>query len=115
MRLILTTCSRARAESLLLELLEERLVGCGNLVDGVVSHYWWNGRIERDDEVLLLMETAAECAERATARLRELHPYEVPKIVVLAPESAGASYVEWLRGVTGRGAARADDPSEGAG
>ncbi len=101
MRLILTTCSRARAESLLLELLEARLVGCGNLVEGVVSHYWWQGKIERDDEVLILMETTAERADEATGRLRELHPYDVPKIVVLAPESAGASYLDWLREVTG--------------
>jgi periplasmic divalent cation tolerance protein len=100
MRLILATCSAERAEPLLRTLLEERLVGCGNLVPGVISHYWWKGAIERDQEVLMLMETTAELAAEATARLRALHPYDVPKILVIEPAGADADYVRWLGDVT---------------
>lgn len=100
MRLILATCSPDKAEPLLLALLEERLVGCGNLVSGVVSHYHWEGEICRDEEVLMLMETTAELAERAVTRCRELHPYDVPKIITINPEACDADYLAWLRGVT---------------
>jgi periplasmic divalent cation tolerance protein len=100
MRLIFATCSPERAEPILLQLLEERLVGCGNLMAGVASRYWWKGAIERDTETVMWMETTAELAGAAAARLRELHPYEVPKIVVLDPESVDPDYLAWLRSVT---------------
>lgn len=100
MRLIFATCSPAEAEPVLRTLLEERLVGCGNLIPGVTSLYWWQGEIARDEEVVILMETTAELVQQAAARLRELHPYDVPKIVVLDPATADADYVAWLCGVT---------------
>jgi len=103
MRLIVTTCSAERAEPLLRALLDERLVGCGNLVPGVVSHYWWNGAIEREAEVLMLMETTDDLAAEAAARLRALHPYDVPKILALEPTAADPDYVAWLRSVTRTG------------
>jgi len=100
MRLIFATCSPDDAEPLLLKLLEEKLVGCGNLMPGVQSRYWWEGRIESEAETVLWMETTAELADAATARLRELHPYDVPKIVVLDPERTEPDYLAWLRSVT---------------
>ena len=76
-------------------------MGCGNLIPGVVSLYRWEGQIERDDEVVMLMETTAELVGKATERLRALHPYDVPKIIVIDPASAEADYLAWLRAVTG--------------
>jgi len=96
LRLILATCSPGQAEPLLLSLLRERLVGCGNLVPSVRSHYIWQGEIQSEEEVLMLMETTATLSRAAVSRLRELHPYEVPKILVLDPEQVDADYVAWL-------------------
>ena len=101
MRLILATCGPDQAEEVLVALLRERLVGCGNLIPGVRSHYWWEGEITSDDEVLMLMETTADLADAAMARLRELHPYDVPKILAINPESCDAAYLGWLQSVTG--------------
>lgn len=100
MRLIFATCSPDGAEPLLRSLLEERLVACGNLIPGVTSLYWWQGEIERDGEVVMWMETTAALAQRARERLRELHPYDVPKIVVLDPADVDPDYLAWLREVT---------------
>lgn len=83
-------------------LLEERLIGCCNIVPGVRSLYWWEGELCRDEEVVMFMETTADRIEAATARLAELHPYDVPKIVVLDPESCDPRYLDWLRAVTHR-------------
>ena len=102
MRLIVASCSPEAAEPLLQRLLEEHLVGCGNLVPGVRSHYWWEGEIQRDEETLMLIETTADLADSATARLRELHPYDVPKILVLDPVAVDAGYLAWLRDATSR-------------
>ena len=100
MRVILSTCSPGEAEELLLSLLRERLVGCGNLIRGVVSRYWWEGEIASDEEVLLLMETTTDKAEAAVARREELHPYDVPKILTLDPVTTSAGYLGWLQSVT---------------
>lgn len=100
MRVIFSTCSPSEADALAEALVGERLVGCVNLVPGVRSIYRWEGEICRDDEVVLLMETTANRVEAAMERLRELHSYDVPKIVVLDPEHSDADYRAWLEAVT---------------
>jgi periplasmic divalent cation tolerance protein len=99
MRLILATCSAAEADDLAVTLLRERLIACSNVVPGVRSHYWWEGELCCDEEVLLLMETSAAGAERAARRLRELHSYDVPKILTLDPSACDPAYRDWLAAV----------------
>ena len=100
MRVIFTTCSPDKAEELVLTLLRERLIGCGNLIPAVRSHYFWEGELCSDEEVVLLMESPADRAQEAIARLEQLHPYDVPKIVTLDPASCNPDYLQWLRSVT---------------
>jgi len=100
-RVILSTCSPGEADALLDAMLSERLVGCGNLIPGVRSRYFWEGEIQSDEEVVLLMETTDEKAAAAASRLRELHSYDVPKILTLEPASCEPAYLAWLAGATG--------------
>ena len=100
LHVILVTCPPDHADPLLLALLDRRLVGCGNIIPLVRSRYWWDGAICRDDEALLIMETASDRLEALTAAIRELHPYEVPKIVALQPSACDEPYLAWLRTVT---------------
>ncbi|MCB9566429.1 MAG: divalent-cation tolerance protein CutA [Myxococcales bacterium] len=99
-RLVLMTCPPDQAEQLLLQLLRERLVGCGNVVSGVRSCYWWEGQICRETESLILMETAPDRLPALLERAEELHPYEVPKIVAIDPSACVPGYLEWLSAVT---------------
>ena len=101
MRIIFATCSRAQADELVLTLLREGLIGCGNVVPGVRSHYWWQGEVCSDEEAILVMETTLERSRAATARLAEIHAYDVPKIVTIDPESCEPRYLSWLRSVLG--------------
>ncbi len=96
MRLIFSTCSEREAEGLVRQLLEERLIGCANVVPRVRSLYRWEGGICDDTEVVLFMESPADLVDRACARLGELHSYDVPKIIVLEPERVNAEYRAWL-------------------
>jgi periplasmic divalent cation tolerance protein len=102
MRVIFATCSPAEADGLVERLLEERLIGCANLVPGVRSHYVWKGEICRDEETVLFMETTKERVEAAMQRIRELHSYDVPKIVVLDSTDVDADYGAWLAEVVRR-------------
>lgn len=99
MKIILSNCPPERADAIATALVEERLAACVNALPGVRSTYRWQGKVEREGETTLLVKTSAAALARCTARLRELHPYECPEIVVLAPEVATsfAPYVAWVR------------------
>ncbi len=81
--------------------VEERLVACGNLVPGVESIYRWKEKIETATEVLVVFKTTVENYPTLEARLTELHPYEVPEIVALAPSGGLPKYLEWIVDATG--------------
>jgi periplasmic divalent cation tolerance protein len=99
-RLLVMTCPEDQADGLLGTLLAERLVACGNIIPGLLSRYWWQGELARDAEVLVLMETAVDRVDAAIARLAEIHPYEVAKILAFTPVAGHAPYLEWVHQVT---------------
>jgi periplasmic divalent cation tolerance protein len=99
-RLLLCTCPPGAAERIAAGLLERRLVACANAVPGVVSRYWWNDKLERDDETLLLLKTEAQRVPEVIAALAELHPYEVPELLALPIEAGAGPYLAWVKAET---------------
>jgi periplasmic divalent cation tolerance protein len=77
-------------------LVEERLAACVNLIPAVRSIYRWQGRIEDEAEVLLVIKTRIERVEALAARLRALHPYELPELVALPVAAGLAPYLDWV-------------------
>ena len=82
-------------------LVEERLAACGNVVPGIRSIYRWEGQVVDEAEVLLVLKTVREKVPELIARTRELHPYEVPEILVLDVEAGHMPYLEWVTRETG--------------
>ena len=93
-----TVGSQEDAERIARTLVEERLAACVSIVPGLTSLYWWEGKISRDPEVLLIIKTSERAYERLEARLREIHPYQVPEIVALRAERVYEGYMKWLEG-----------------
>jgi periplasmic divalent cation tolerance protein len=84
------------AKAIASELLERRLVACVSMVPGAVSMFRWEGEVQSENEVWLLIKTTqARCAELQTAFV-ELHPYEVPEWLVVTTVSALPAYVQWV-------------------
>jgi periplasmic divalent cation tolerance protein len=77
-------------------LVEERLVACVNLVPGVRSIYRWEGAVEDEAEVLLVLKTRSDRAGDLVARVAELHPYELPEVVMLPAVGGNPPYLEWV-------------------
>ncbi len=84
------------AEHLARLLVERRVAACVNVVPGVVSLYRWKGRVERDDERLLVIKTRVERFEELRAALIALHPYEIPEIIALPVSAGHEPYLAWL-------------------
>src|SRR5947209_4545822 len=78
-------------------LVEEKLAACGNVVPGVESIYRWQGKIETGAEIIVIFKTVATSYARLEARVRQLHPYEVPEIVAVPVEAGLPDYLGWVR------------------
>ncbi len=96
MRVIYVSCKPDAASALAETLVDERLVACVSILPGVESVYRWEGRVERETEAVLLIETGDDVVNAAVARIEALHDYDVPKIVVLDDVRATAAYAEWV-------------------
>ncbi len=77
-------------------LVERQLAACVNLVPAVESIYRWQGAVETAAEVLAIFKITAAAFPAFEKILAELHPYEVPEIIALAPEKISAPYRDWL-------------------
>ena len=77
-------------------LVEMQLAACVNLVPAIESIYRWQGKIETATEVLAIFKTTAAAFPTFEQTLAELHPYEVPEIIALAPEKIAEPYRKWV-------------------
>jgi len=84
------------AETIATALVTDRLAACVNILPGVTSVYRWQGKIERDAELLLLIKTAAGSWSRLEQRIRSLHPYELPEIIAVPIQTGQENYLEWI-------------------
>jgi periplasmic divalent cation tolerance protein len=81
-------------------LVERRLCACVNILPGMVSHYWWQGAVERGEEVVMIIKTRASLAEQVGTAVKEMHSYTTPAIVVIPLESIDKNYLQWLMAET---------------
>jgi periplasmic divalent cation tolerance protein len=79
------------------QLVEYRLAACVNLVAGVESVYYWNGKVHHDPECLLMIKGLQSDYRRLEKTIRELHPYELPEIIAVPLSNGLAEYLEWVR------------------
>lgn len=77
-------------------LVEAGLAACVNLMPGIESIYRWQGKVEKAGEVLAVFKTTAEALPAFERRLVEMHPYEVPEVVVVQPARVAESYARWI-------------------
>lgn len=75
--------------------LKARLAACVNLVPKLESHYWWEGKIQRDSEILLLIKTRGSHLAALEKLVLAGHPYDTPEFVALRLHSGNKRYLDW--------------------
>ncbi len=99
---VTTVATEEEALLIARELVARRLAACVNIVPGVRSVYRWQGEIQTDSEILLVIKSRREAFEDLAAAIRELHSYELPEILSFAVDQGDASYLAWIESALGR-------------
>ncbi len=80
--------------------LSKRLVACANIVSGVESHYWWEGKLESATEQLLHFKTTEPNIDALRSHIEQEHPYDIPEFVAIEISSGSQAYLNWIQEAT---------------
>ncbi len=94
---IMTTSNKEEAAKIVRSLLKERLIACANIVGPVSSLFWWQGKIDEENEFLVFMKSHKSLFEKLSERVMEIHSYAVPEIIALPVIESSPPYLEWLK------------------
>jgi periplasmic divalent cation tolerance protein len=101
---MVTTPSEEVGEEIASALVEKKLAACVNMISPIFSLYSWEGKINRDQEVLLIVKSRADLFEKdLIPAVQSVHPYEVPEIIALPIIKGSADYLDWMKQVTQSG------------
>ncbi len=96
MIVLATTPDLRIARALARAALKSRLVACANLIPKIESHYWWQGRIESNAEVLIIFKTTKAKLKALEKLIIVQHPYDTPEFIVLPIASGNKRYLDWI-------------------
>lgn len=84
------------AEKLGSYMVSNRYAACVNIVPSVKSIYWWEGEVQKEDEVLLIFKTKAELFSVFEENIKKHHAYSVPEVIAVRVEAGNREYLSWI-------------------
>lgn len=92
----ITAASAEEAVKIGRMLVGERLAACANLLGPIGSIYWWEGKLQEDEEAALIVKTTEALVERLVERVIETHSYSCPCVVALPIEGGNPAFLDWI-------------------
>ena len=83
-------------------LVSARLAACVNIIPGVESVYWWDGKVNSDPELLLMIKSRAGHLSELTEKVISVHPYDVPEVISVPITGGSEKYLEWINASTSK-------------
>lgn len=97
----ITAPSKEVGQQIATALLEQKLAACVNIIPSILSMYRWEGKLNQDEEVLLVVKTRAEIfTDGLVPAVRAVHPYDLPEIIALPILQGLVSYLDWIEAET---------------
>ena len=93
---LVTIPGRDKADALAEALVKGRLAACVNILPGVSSVYWWKEKLERSEELLLVIKTRGDLVPELCEAVRKNHPHSVPEVLALPIGDGYPPYLDWL-------------------
>jgi periplasmic divalent cation tolerance protein len=97
----ITASDEKEAAKIAKALVEAKLAGCVNIIKDIRSIYNWQGKIEDEKEVLMVVKTQKILFDSLVKKVKELHSYTVPEIIALPIIQGSEDYLKWLEEATG--------------
>ena len=94
--IFVTTKDADEAKKISQELLTQKLIACANIVSGVQSIFWWEGKIDSTSEVLLILKTKKSLFKKVEKVVKSLHSYQTPEIIALPIVTGSKEYLGWI-------------------
>lgn len=98
--ILITASSETEAEKIGRALVEERLAACVNVVSGVRSIFFWEGKVQDEREMLMLIKSRLPLVSKIVSRVKDLHSYKVPEIIALPVVAGSKEYLDWVGDMT---------------
>ena len=95
--ILCTINSIENAETIANNLLQDHFAACINIIPQIQSYYFWNGKIQNDEEFLLLIKTGKNLFNSVKERIEKLHPYEIPEIISIDITTGNQKYLTWIK------------------
>lgn len=97
MRLLYVTCkNQDEARLIATDLIEGKLAACGNILAGMQSIYRWDGKVQNDQETVLILKTPVDRAADCQARIKDIHSYTTPCILEIDVCGGNPDYLSWV-------------------
>ena len=94
--ILITTKDTKEAEKISRALVKQKLIACANIVKGIKSFFWWEGKVERANEVLLILKTKQSFFKKIVKTVKALHSYSVPEVIALPIVRGHKDYLRWI-------------------
>ena len=94
--IFVTASSAKEADAIGVMLLKKKLIACYNMMPGVVSKFWWKGKVAKAKETMLLIKTKRANFKKIEGMVRRLHSYEVPEIIAVPVLCGNKEYLSWI-------------------
>lgn len=94
--IFMTATSKSEARRIVKNLLEKRIIACANIYSPVESYFWWQGKIDKANEVLVLLKSDQRLFTKLSKAIKEMHSYDVPEILAVPVLEGFPRYLEWL-------------------
>ncbi|XP_062216639.1 protein CutA 1, chloroplastic-like [Phragmites australis] len=95
-----TVPNREAGKKLSQSIISEKLAACVNIVPGIESVYWWEGKVQTDAEELLIIKTRESLLDALTTHVKANHEYDVPEVIALPITGGNTKYLEWIKNNT---------------
>lgn len=93
---LITAKNKTEAKKVAQGLLKDRLAACVNILGGVESLFWWQGKIDKGSEALMIIKTKQKSFEKLVSKVKLLHSYQNPEIIALPIVAGSWNYLKWI-------------------
>ncbi|MEW6041964.1 MAG: divalent-cation tolerance protein CutA [Elusimicrobiota bacterium] len=94
--IFITCANKSEANKVSEHLINRKLVACGNIITKISSVYWWQGKVEKAKEVLLITKSTQKILKKIIKEVKKKHSYSVPEIIAIPIIGGNPDYLKWI-------------------